>query len=50
MKRLQTAVALSIGGAHESRHDVEIPLGDLAGLPPEVGEPEVDVELEKVDA
>ena len=30
--------------------DLEVPLGHLARLAPEVGEPEVDVELEQVDA
>src|SRR5690349_12655116 len=44
------AVALSVGGAHEGGDHLEVPLGDVGGLAPEVGEPEVDVELEKVDA
>ena len=46
----RVAVALAVGGAHERRHDLEVPLGDLVRLAPEVGEPEVDVELEQVDA
>ena len=46
----RVAVALAVGRAHERRDDLEVPLVDLGGLPPEVGEPEVDVELEQVDA
>ena len=30
--------------------DLDVPLRDLAGLPPEVGQAEVDVELEKIDS
>ncbi len=44
------AVALAVRGAEEGGHDVQIPLIDAAGLAPEVGEPEVDVELEELDA
>src|SRR5438552_16032065 len=44
------AVALAVSGAHERRDDLEVPVGDLGGLAPEIGEPEVDVELEQVDA
>src|ERR1041384_490533 len=44
------AVALPVGGAHEGGDHLEVPLGDVAGLAPEIGEPEVDVELEEVDA
>src|SRR5579872_2261685 len=44
------AVALAVGGPHERGDDVEIPLGDLAGLAPEIGQAEVDVELEQIDA
>src|SRR5436305_1863515 len=44
------AVALAVRGAHERGDDVEIPLRDLAGLAPEVGQAEVDVELEQIDA
>src|SRR5690348_3528303 len=39
------AVALPVRGAHEGRDHLEIPLGDVGRLAPEVGEPEVDVEL-----
>ena len=46
----RVAVALPVGGAHERRHDLEIPLGHLARLAPEVGEPEVDIELEQIYA
>jgi hypothetical protein len=45
----RVAVTLAVRGAHERRHDVEIPLRDLTGLAPEIGEPEIDVELEQVD-
>ena len=44
------AVALAVRRTHESRNDLEIPLGDVGGLPPQVGETEVDIELEQVDA
>ena len=43
------AIALAVGGPHEGGDDVEVPLGDLGGLAPEVGQAEVDVELEQVD-
>src|SRR5205823_8853158 len=45
----RVAVALAVRGAHERRDDLDVPLADLAGLAPEVGEPEVDVELEEVN-
>ena len=45
----RVAVALAVGGAHERGDDVERPLADARGLAPEVGEPQVDVELEQVD-
>ena len=48
--RQRVAVALSVGSAHERRDDLDVPLVDLGGLPPEVGQAEVDVELEQVDA
>ena len=44
------AVALAVRGAHERRHDVEVPVGDLTGFAPEVGQPEIDVQLEQIDA
>jgi hypothetical protein len=44
------AVALSVGRPHERSHDLEVPLRDVARLAPEVGEPEVDVELQEIDA
>src|SRR5207244_11452904 len=44
------AVALAVGRAHEGGDDLEIPLADLACLAPQVGEPQVDVELEQIDA
>src|SRR5262245_47889133 len=43
------AVALAVGRPHERGDDLEVPLGDLAGLAPEVGEAKVDIELEQVD-
>src|SRR5258706_3553421 len=43
------AVALPVRGPHEGRDHVEVPLGDVRSLAPEVGEAEVDVELEEVD-
>lgn len=46
----RVAVTLPIGSPHEGRHDVEIPFRDLSGFSPEVCEPEVDVELQEVDA
>src|SRR5581483_9737283 len=45
----RVAVALAVGGAHEGGDDLDVPLGHLARLAPEVGEAEVDVELEEVD-
>ena len=44
------AVPLAVRGAHEGGHDVEIPVLDVGRLPPEVGEAEVDVELQEVDS
>ncbi len=45
----RVAVALAVRGPHERRDDLEVPLGDVGRLAPEVGQPEVDVELEQVD-
>src|SRR6185437_12765068 len=44
------AVALPVGGAHEGRDDLDVPLVDLGCFTPEIGDPEVDVELQQVDA
>ena len=44
------AVALAVRRAHEGGDDLEVPLADLACLAPQVGEPQVDVELEQIDA
>ena len=44
------AVALAVRGPHEGRDDLEVPFGDVGSLAPEVGQAEVDVELEEVDA
>src|SRR5262249_60659047 len=46
----RVAVALAVGGAHECGDDVEVPLVDVGGLAPEIGEAEGDVELEQLDA
>ncbi len=46
----RVTVALAVGGAHEGRDDLQRPLLDPRGLAPEIGQPEVDVELEQVDA
>src|SRR5205823_4133253 len=46
----RVAVALPVGGAHEGCDDVEVPVLDLAGLAPEIGEAKVDIELQQVDA
>ena len=45
----RVAVPLAVGGAHERGDDVEIPVLDVGCLTPEVGEAEVDVELQEVD-
>src|SRR5581483_6588253 len=47
--RERVAVALAVGGAHERGDDLEVPLGHVGGLAPEVGEAKVDVQLEQVD-
>jgi hypothetical protein len=44
------AVTLAVGRAHERAHDLDVPLRDLTCLAPEVGETEIDVELEEIDA
>ena len=44
------AVALAVRRPHEGSDDLERPVLDPGGLAPEVGEPQVDVELEQVDA
>src|ERR1700741_1312545 len=46
----RVAVALAVGRPEERGDDLEIPVGDVEGLPPEVGEAQVDVELEQVDS
>jgi hypothetical protein len=45
----RVAIPLAVGGPHERGDDVEVPILDVGCLPPEVGETEVDVELEEVD-
>src|SRR4051794_25731026 len=47
--RQRVAVTLAVGGADERGDDVEVPLADLRRLAPEIGQPEVDVELQQVD-
>ena len=44
------AVPLAVGSAHERGRDLHVPLVDLGQLAPQIGEPEVDVELEQVDS
>src|SRR5579859_3802851 len=44
------AVALAVGRPHERGDNLEIPLGNLTGLAPEIGEAKIDVELQQVDA
>src|SRR4029079_17364362 len=44
------AIALAVSGPHEGGDDLEVPFRDIGSLAPEVGEAEVDVELEQVDA
>src|SRR3954470_12768536 len=44
------AVALAVGGPHEGGDHVEVPLGDVGRLAPEIRQAQVDVELEEVDA
>ncbi len=46
----RVAVALAIGSAHERSRDLHVPVLDLGQLAPQIGEPEVDVELEQVYA
>src|SRR4029453_4815617 len=48
--RQRVAVALAVRGAEERRDHLEIPFAHAAGLAPEVGEAEVDVQLEQLDA
>jgi deoxyribonuclease-4 len=45
----RVAVALAVRGAQERRHDIEVPFRDVGRLPPQIGETEIDVELEQVD-
>ena len=42
----RVAVALALGRAHERGNHLEVPLADVGGLPPEIGKPKVDVQLE----
>ena len=46
----RVAVPLAVGGADERGDDLEAPVLDVDRLTPEIGEPEVDVELEQVDS
>ena len=46
----RVAVALAVRGPHERGNHVEVPVVNLGRLGPEVGETEVDVELEKLDS
>ena len=44
------AIPLAVRSPHECGDDVEVPLGDVGRLAPEIGQAEVDVELEQVDS
>src|SRR3954453_21612864 len=46
----RVAVALAVCGSHEGCNNLDVPVVDLARLAPEVGEPEIDIELEQVDS
>src|SRR5262249_61675106 len=46
----RVAVALAVGGTHEGRHDLQVPVRDVCRLAPEIGEAKVDIELEQIDA
>ncbi len=46
----RVAVTLPVRRAQEGSDDLEAPVVDTARLAPEVGEPEVDVQLEKLDS
>ena len=46
----RVAVALAVGSPHERGDDVKRPLFDTGSLAPEIGKPQIDVELEQVDA
>lgn len=46
----RVAVALPVRGPHEGGDNLDRPLVNPRGLAPEVGDPQVDVELQKVDA
>src|SRR4029079_2311424 len=48
--RERVAVALAVRRPHERGDDLEIPLGHVGGLAPELRQTEVDVELEQVDS
>src|SRR5688500_5771937 len=45
----RVAVPLAVRVAHERRDDLEVPFRHVPDLAPQVGEPEVDVELEQID-
>jgi deoxyribonuclease-4 len=45
----RVAVTLAVRRAHERSDDIEVPLADVRRLAPEIGEAQVDVQLEQVD-
>lgn len=47
--REHIAVALAVGGSHESGYHVQIPLSDLISIAPEISETQIDVELQQVN-
>jgi hypothetical protein len=48
--RERVAIALAVRGTDERGDDLEVPLRDVDRLTPEVGQANVDVELEQVYA
>src|SRR3954463_13683102 len=46
----RVAIALAVRGSEEGGYDLEVPVRHVQSLTPEVGETEVDVELEQVDS
>jgi deoxyribonuclease IV len=48
--RQRIAVSLAVGRPHEGGDDFDVPVVNLGRLAPEIGQAEVDIELEQVDA
>jgi hypothetical protein len=45
----RVAVPLAVRGPYEGADDFDAPFGDVVRLAPEIGETDVDVELQQVD-